>query len=174
MEQGSSGWKLTREWLGFAAAVIVIPIAVLAVVRQMLLSKVWPASFFKIGDGRARKHPTSTPPQIAIYIPVRLHCRVSPGVDTLYMQAFGRKFAPTPGAKLTAYASPTAFSYEMDKGKTPFFDLNVLITGIPQDEFDAWQGEGVELVMEHGWRTGRRAIKKAVRVSLPEATEGAD
>jgi len=45
------------------------------------------------------------------------------------------------------------------------FDLRVEPT-LDRETIEAWNGGQAEIVMEHGWRKGRRAIRKSVDVEL--------
>jgi hypothetical protein len=162
MEPGQSTWVAVREVVQAAAAVIVIPLAIVALVSRSMISKVWPATFFYVGKARATKI-NSNPPKLEIRIPVRLHFRIAPGVDSLYVKPFGQDESPDGVGIISRYTE--GFSFQMPRGKTPMFDLRVEPT-LDRETIEAWNGGQAEIVMEHGWRKGRRAIRKSVDVEL--------
>ena len=124
-----------------------------------------PPLFFDVQKGKARKNLNAIPPKIEIIIPVRLNCRVEPGVDYLYVRAFDRKVSPS-GTLISHYMA--GFSFSMPKGKSPAFELLVVIEKLDRETVENWKGGQVEIVMEHGWRKGNRAIRTLVDVEVQQ------
>ena len=145
------------------SAAIVFLVAPLVIGRRVMISKIWPATFFDVQTGKATKDMNANPPKIVIIIPVRLKCRVEPGVDHLSIRAFDRMESPS-GTLISRYME--GFSFSMPKGKSPAFELRVVIEKLDRRTVENWNGGQVEIVMEHGWRRGKRAIRTPVEVEV--------
>ena len=165
MADQPSNWELARDWVQTAAALVFLPVALVVVGKQLMFAKIWPATFFDVQTGKARKHLDHTPPTIEIKVIVRLKCRVAP-VDQIYLEAFGLKNMPHNAPEfMEQYAE--GFSYNTKKGKSSAFEMSTHIRGLGKEVIESWGGGGqAVLVIEHGWRKGKRAIRSPVEVEL--------
>ena len=164
MAEGLSGWTLAREILQTVVTLIFIPLAFGGAVWRMMIAKIFAAKFFDVHKGTATKDPLASKPTIEIRIPLRLHCRVEPGVDSLYVEAFGSRLSPSSNMVIERYAA--GYSFQMPKGKSVKFELRVIAGELDRRVVEKWTGGYVTLVMEHGWRKGKFAIRKNVNVAL--------
>ena len=157
-------WGIVREVYQTVATAIVVPALILEYVRRKMIAKVWPATFFDVQKGRAIKEPRATPPTIQIKVVVRLNCRVVP-IDRIYLEAFGQKNGLHNSPEfMEQYAE--GFSYKTQKGKTPAFEISTRIRGLEEKVIERWGGGQAVLVIEHGWRKDKRAIRTTVEVGL--------